>query len=241
MRYKQSKDTWIGKVIAAVAWVVMVGLLCFGSLFAAVEDMSVEGLLAAGACIIAATLAFSGLQVLACIVDGCLIARKKAQKKESASDAAPQQATPEKQNMNPAAPVAHNAASAQEGTAAKAKPAAPALFTAAGKAYHSAAQLEWQSTMSPHICLDIYGRPVACFWERFPCFDSYDYLYEDRYYRWYLIPCGENWTVVSTEDGSNRIMVLENLDTVKALSSCRGPGNALHVLADIREMLHQQA
>ncbi len=232
MRYKQQKDTWIGKAIAAVAWVMMVGLLCFGSLFAVVEDMSVEGLLAAGASIAAATLAFLGLQVLASIVDDGLTARKKAQKKEPASAETPEQ------TMNQAVSAPDHPVSAKESTAPQTR---PALFTAAGKPYHSAAQLEWKSTDHRYICLDVYGRPVACFFERFPCFDSFDYLYEDRYYRWYLIPCGENWTVVSTEDDSDEICVRENLNAAEALAACRGPEKAMHVLADIREMMRQQA
>ena len=91
MRYKQQKETLIGKLIAAIAWVMMIILLGISSLYAVVEDMSVEGLLAAGASIAAATLAFLGLQVLASVVDDGLTSRKKAQKKEPASAAAPEQ------------------------------------------------------------------------------------------------------------------------------------------------------
>ena len=232
MRYKQQKETLIGKLIAAIAWVMMIILLGISSLYAVVEDMSVEGLLAAGASIAAATLAFLGLQVLASVVDDGLTARKKAQKKEPASAEAPER------TMNQAVSAPDHPASAKDSTEPKAK---PVLFTAAGKPYHSAAQLEWKSTDHRYICLDVYGRPVACFFERFPCFDSYDYLYEDRYYRWYLIPCGENWTVVSTEDDSEEICVRENLNAAEALAACRGPEKAMHVLADIREMMRQQA
>jgi len=92
----------------------------------------------------------------------------------------------------------------------------PGEFEAAGKVYRS-----WQELCSEeldkqgHVCRDIYGRDVLAEWERFPCFDSYDYLYENRYYRWFFIREGNMLTCVDYTDERNVITVTEDVGSIR--------------------------
>lgn len=61
---------------------------------------------------------------------------------------------------------------------------------------------------------DLYGRKVLCVKERFPCFDSYDFLYDDRCFRWYFIRKGNSISRVFSADGQNRIYVTEDVQDV---------------------------
>ena len=83
-------------------------------------------------------------------------------------------------------------------------------FFAAGKAYRNIQQLTVQK-VDDYLCKDTYGREVLCFRERFPCFDSYDYLYEDRYFRWFFIRERDSVTMVYTEDTRPEIQVTEDI------------------------------
>lgn len=58
---------------------------------------------------------------------------------------------------------------------------------------------------------DLYGRQVLCLLERFPCFDSYDYMHEDRYYRWYFIREGNTLSCLYSSDGMETIRVTEDV------------------------------
>ena len=88
----------------------------------------------------------------------------------------------------------------------------PAVFQAGGKVYNSIEQLcEEKLDESGHICRDVYGREVFAQWERFPCFDSYDYLHENRYYRWFYIRSGDQLTCVYYEDQQDRIEITEDV------------------------------
>ena len=62
-----------------------------------------------------------------------------------------------------------------------------AAFVAAGRPYASLKQMAVQFDSTNTWCRDKYGRRVLPLAERFPCFDSSDYLYEDRYYRWFFL------------------------------------------------------
>ena len=56
-------------------------------------------------------------------------------------------------------------------------------FEAAGKEYQRLSQLVVvESPKGAPWFQDIYGREGLHLTERFPCFDSYDYMYEDRYF-----------------------------------------------------------
>lgn len=87
-------------------------------------------------------------------------------------------------------------------------------------------------------CEDIYGRQVLCTKTKFPCFDSYDFMYESRYYRWYFIRRGNAVSLLFTADDRDRIYVTEDVQNVedwswqrmKATGFCQMPAqeNADH-------------
>jgi len=88
----------------------------------------------------------------------------------------------------------------------------PGVFWAAGRPYTSIKQLCAQKLDEQgHVCRDIYGREVFAEWERFPCFDSYDYLYENRYYRWFYIRSGDRLTCVYYADERKQIEITEDV------------------------------
>ena len=103
------------------------------------------------------------------------------------------------------------------------------MFAAAGKLYLSEKQLThkqigeykgaWNYKPTP-IYEDVYGRKVIALYERFPCFDSYDYLHENRYYNWYFIKHGGKIAVVYTEDGRAHVDVCNDLLNEDAKDCC---------------------
>lgn len=84
-------------------------------------------------------------------------------------------------------------------------------FTAAGKQYQSISQLYAQHDERRTWCRDIYGREVLYLAERFPCFDSEDFLYEKRFYRFFFLREGEKLTRVQYTDESNTVTVTEDV------------------------------
>jgi len=86
----------------------------------------------------------------------------------------------------------------------------PLPFTAAGKLYASVNSLTAKK-LDDDTYLDCHGRRVISLAERFPCFDSYDYATENRYYRWYIIVEPERLTRVYTEDDSLQISITEDV------------------------------
>lgn len=84
-------------------------------------------------------------------------------------------------------------------------------FSAAGKKYLSLRQLTAETEERNNWCRDCYGREVFCVKERFPCFDSYDYLHENRYYRWFFLRENGKLTRVHYADGQNSIYVTEDV------------------------------
>lgn len=88
-------------------------------------------------------------------------------------------------------------------------------FHAAGKFYATTALLCVSHDEDGFLGRDIFGREVMCFRERFPCFDSYDYLYEHRYYRWYLIKGENTLTLVYHADESKDVTITEDLNTIR--------------------------
>lgn len=63
---------------------------------------------------------------------------------------------------------------------------------------------------------DLYGRKVFCIRKKFPCFDSYDYLHEDRYFRWCFLRNGNSLTRVFSTDERDKIYVSEDLRHVES-------------------------
>ena len=87
-------------------------------------------------------------------------------------------------------------------------------FTAAGKTYRNLRQLSPNDVIDG-IDTDDFGRQVLCYRERFPCFDSYDYLHEHRYYRWFFLKEDGKLTRVYTADESGWIYVTEDAENVE--------------------------
>lgn len=84
-------------------------------------------------------------------------------------------------------------------------------FTAGGKTYRYINELYHIRFQEGSLCQDIHGRQVLHLLERFPCFDSYDYLNEDRYYHWFIIRQDDRLTMVYCEDTYPQIKVTEDI------------------------------
>lgn len=65
---------------------------------------------------------------------------------------------------------------------------------------------------------DIYGRIFAEERERFPCFDSFDYEAENRYYHWLYLTENGKLFLVYYEDGGGEITVTEDVGEIGAVS-----------------------
>lgn len=91
-------------------------------------------------------------------------------------------------------------------------------FMAAGKQYTSLSQLtaQQESKDSPWF-KDVYGRDVLELKERFPCFDSYDLLNEERYFRWYFLCQDGRLICVYHTDDSPDVTVTEDVLDVEDL------------------------
>ena len=94
------------------------------------------------------------------------------------------------------------------------------MFIAANGLYVSTNQLmhkqisEYKSTWvsgNMPVYHDIYGRRVIHMRERFPCFDVYDRMYEDRYFHWYFIEYQGKITVVYTSDDDQIFKVHDSI------------------------------
>lgn len=86
----------------------------------------------------------------------------------------------------------------------------PGTFVAAGKVYASWKLLCVKKGENSCATKDVYGREVLYMTERFPCFDSYDYADENRYYRWFFIKENGKLTRVQYADERNKIQVTED-------------------------------
>lgn len=92
----------------------------------------------------------------------------------------------------------------------------PGVFQAGGRPYLSIDQLcARKLDEDGHLCQDVYGREVFAEWERFPCFDSYDYLHEHRYYRWFFIRTDNQLTCVYYEDEQGNVEVTEDVNKLR--------------------------
>ena len=87
----------------------------------------------------------------------------------------------------------------------------PGPFTAAGRIYPGWKALCFKLDESGYLATDIYGREVFCIMERFPCFDSYDYAHENRYYWWLFIKEKGKLTRIYHADGTHKIQVTEDV------------------------------
>lgn len=87
-------------------------------------------------------------------------------------------------------------------------------FSAAGKYYPSLRQLLAED-LGDRLCRDIYGREILCLKELFPCFDSYDYLNENRYFRWFFLRHKGRLTMVYYADQRKTLEVTEDVDSIR--------------------------
>ena len=85
---------------------------------------------------------------------------------------------------------------------------------AAGKEYACIDELAAESVDDVRY-RDKYGREVLYLRERFPCFDSYDYIYEDRFYRSLYICERGRLTTIIADDNQKDICVTEDTQDVK--------------------------
>ena len=88
-------------------------------------------------------------------------------------------------------------------------------FIAGGKHYTRISQLTARD-VKPGLYRDVHGREVICLKERFPCFDSYDFLHENRYYRWFFLRHSNKLTMVYCQDEGKTIEVTEDVSQIKA-------------------------
>lgn len=84
-------------------------------------------------------------------------------------------------------------------------------FLAAGRPYAGIALITIGKPPADGWTKDLYNRQVYCYQERFPCFDSYDYLNEKRYYRWFFIYQDGRLTRIYTEDEQPVVYVTEDV------------------------------
>ena len=86
----------------------------------------------------------------------------------------------------------------------------PGGFEAAGRRYKSLTELT-ATKLDGDYFLDSYGRRVLCIIERFPCFDSHDFAYENRFYRWLFLRENDRLTRVYHEDETGSVYVTEDV------------------------------
>lgn len=84
-------------------------------------------------------------------------------------------------------------------------------FKAAGRSYSALEQLFVEHDDTKTFCRDCYGREVLYLAERFPCFDSYDYANETRFYRWFFLRQNDRLTRIHYTDETNKIYVTEDV------------------------------
>lgn len=87
-------------------------------------------------------------------------------------------------------------------------------FTVAGKTYPNFDSM--LKACEGNWGVDIHGREVFCYNELFPCFDSYDYATETRYYRWRFIREGNRLSRVYASDTGDIVFVTEDVGNIEA-------------------------
>lgn len=90
-------------------------------------------------------------------------------------------------------------------------------FWVADKYYASVKQLTKRTVEEGSLWYqDIYGRDVIEVRERFPCFDSHDFLYENRYYRWFYLIENEMLYCVYYEDQGTYVTVTNDVARISS-------------------------
>lgn len=90
-------------------------------------------------------------------------------------------------------------------------------FCVAGKYYTNMRQLTKRTVEEgSRRYQDIYGRDVIEIRERFPCFDSHDFLHENRYYRWFYLIENEMLYCVYYEDEGTFVTVTKDVARISS-------------------------
>lgn len=90
------------------------------------------------------------------------------------------------------------------------------IFTVAGKPYCGLnAFLYGLKEIDDDWAEDQYGRKVLRIQKRFPCFDSYDYLTENRFYRWFFIRKGNSISRIYASDDCPNVYVTDDVAYVE--------------------------
>lgn len=95
------------------------------------------------------------------------------------------------------------------------EPSYPGFFSVAGRVYTRCRALIAEETAEENLARDIYGREVLWMAELFPCFDSYDYMNENRHYRWFYIREDGKLTRVFYADGNKMVEITEDVRYVE--------------------------
>lgn len=93
-------------------------------------------------------------------------------------------------------------------------------FFAAGKYYRSLKEVERTSFEKEGLEFfkDCYERTWLYVWKRFPCFDSYDAVNENRYYNYYILITRRKVYCIYKEDGNPEVIVVS--DVYELLMDC---------------------
>ena len=83
--------------------------------------------------------------------------------------------------------------------------ASGSFFQVGGRKYASLKDLKHQK-LENNRYRDVYGLEWLNVYERYPCFDSEDYLYEKRYYEWYLLQDGNRISRVFDNGGGKQFV-----------------------------------
>ncbi len=89
------------------------------------------------------------------------------------------------------------------------------IFKAAGKTYTGLNGLCCKKSDTEDLYYDVHGREVLCVAELFPCFDSYDYMNENRHYRWFFIREEGKLTRIYHSDTMPKIEITEDVRHVE--------------------------
>ena len=84
-------------------------------------------------------------------------------------------------------------------------------ISAGGKTFRYLSQLICGGVEGPDLFRDIYGRQVLCVRERFPTFDVYESMYEDRYVTWFFLRDNDRLTRIWVSDDTDLIGVTEDV------------------------------
>lgn len=93
----------------------------------------------------------------------------------------------------------------------------PGTFRIGEMEYHAVSELRVKELdREKQIYQDRYGRVFAEIRERFPCFDSFDYASENRYYHWLYLTENGKLFLVYYEDGGKKLTVTEDAGEITA-------------------------